>query len=226
MKNEAMDVIRGTGRVGLVASIILSVATYIFMIGLIGATIIVSKMPKELATVTTYGGARVELDATQAGLDETQVATIEEYLSDGVAGGATISFGRFNFPLWLYDKVNGEATFGGNLSTFALKDLSRVLIVGIIYLAVSAVMFAMNGFFAKALKDCKTPFSQTVVKPLSNFAFMLVIWAFVRGCAFAIIGSAFTGVVALSSSDLVIIVLCIVFFLGVRFFKACAVLAE
>lgn len=219
MKNDAIQGINQIGKIGFVLTVIASVICYMFLIGAIGAALLIHNAPESLATISVNVEAVVDLDLEEANLESTAVKTLQGYLEEGA--GASISMG--SLVLFLNDYVSngngGHGVFGGEISSFSLQSMWRLVLYVCIILAATVIMLLFNGFFAKSLKECKTPFDEKLLKDANNFAIAIVIWSVVVAFTNAMIEGIFTANVKVGPSGLVVIVLSIGIFFFVRILK-------
>lgn len=224
MKQEALERINSIGRIGLILTVIMSFACYMFMIFMIGAAIIIHNVPASLANVELSAQMLVDADFTGANLESAAVHTLQGYLTEGQ--GAAVSFGSIVLYLTEYvpNSVGGTGTFGGILSTFSLNQLWVLPLYVVIILAATVVMLLFNGFFTRTLKHCKNPFDEAVIKDATNFSYALVIWGFIVAGVSAMLEGVFTGTVKIGTTGMTIIVLCIVIFFFIRIWKNAAII--
>ena len=212
-----MDMIHQIGKIGFVLTIIASAAAWILGIIFIAMAVMVYNVPDSLAKITTSAEVEVDMDLTEANLDSTAVQTLQEYLEAG-EGGASIGAGSIVLYLTEYvaTEVGGNGTFGGELVSLSLKDLYRVPLIGGIYLLLTVGMLVFNGFFAKALRDAKTPFDEKLGTTSTNFSYILIIWGLLTAFVLATIKGMFTGVIKVDVAGIIIIVLTLFIFFFLR----------
>ena len=94
----------------------------------------------------------------------------------------------FDFDGQEYESVSVEKTDDGVIVNaeademeFDLRSVSKACLVGIVYLAAVLVMLYFLGSLMKEFKRCDTPFSEAVIRKMSNFAWSLVPMAVLSG---------------------------------------------
>lgn len=222
MKQESVQGINQIGKIGLFLTVIASLVCYMFMIGCIGAAIIIHNAPATLADITVNADTTINMNLADANLESTAVKTLQGYLEAGE--GASISLGSLNLYLTNYESTDngGTGVFGGQIAEFTFNELWVIPLFLCIGLAAAVVMLLFNGFFANSLKKCKSPFEEKVIKDGTNFAFVLVAWSVVTAAVMALVEGFFTGNVKIGGTGMVIIVLSLVIFFIMRIFRYAA----
>ena len=220
MKEEALAGINQVGKIGLLFTVILSLVSYIFMIVLIGAAIIIHNAPDSLATISIGANVDISMDLSEADLDSAAVETLQGYLTAG-EGEAALSLG--DISLYLHDCTTTEnganGSFGGTLSEFSFQELWKVVVCAVVALAATVVMLLFNGFFANSLRKCKNPFEEKVVKDAVNFSMVLVVWSVIVAMAVAVAKGMVLGAAKIGAIGYGLIVFCLVVFFINRIYK-------
>ena len=141
----------------------------------------------------------------------------------------------FDFDGQEYESVQVEQTDDGVIVSaeademeFDLRSVSKACLVGLIYLTAVLVMLYFLGSLMKEFKRCDTPFSEGVIRKMTNFAWSLVPMAVLSGFSGRInVGSlkAFSADLSYTINLSVMLVILVIFAL-VQVFKYGAALQQ
>lgn len=178
MKDTSIKKINTAGKVGYVVSILLIVCTIVAMVGIgiatVGAFVISNnEINVKMATnikINSTGNflGRLNSFVHIDGIDDFN--TLTEDAKEGIklndSDISELSVNEENGGLDINAKTNEI--------TFSMKRVIAALIAGFIFLGAVTISLYMVKALMKSLKDCETPFSEEVIKNMTNFATALV----------------------------------------------------
>lgn len=195
MKDEAILKINKVGKISHIIAVIVKVALSIGFVCAILGMIAVLCLPDDLITVGVQGNAVVKVDLTDVGLGVI-VGDIDDALEDIREG----SDSEFNIN-GVYYKVDSaemkdsviDIKASAGIIEFTLKDLWWVILMAALIMGMSIVLVIFIDKLCVAVMNCTTPFEDTVIKKLQNFAYALIPWSIVSSFAAGITSSFFSG---------------------------------
>ena len=179
MKKKAIGRINKMGKVGTILALIAKILVSILLVLSIAGFVAVLCLPDNLCTVKFDGRADVKVDLSKFGVDFGTKDTQE--IQEGIKDNANISYGGNQFSV---DKVDiGKSTLNiganANLTEFNLKDCSWALAGAILNLILLLVSTIFASRLTKAFRSCRSPFEDTVINRMKQFAYSLIPWAVV-----------------------------------------------
>ena len=128
-------------------------------------------------------------DAVKLSLGGTMKIQVSEKLYEGrFPVVSNLEDADFDFDGQEYESVSVEKTDDGVIVNaeademeFDLRSVSKACLVGLIYLTAVLVMLYFLGSLMKEFKRCDTPFSEGVIRKMSNFAWSLIPMAVLSG---------------------------------------------
>ena len=179
MKNSNIKKINTAGLIGYIISIILIIATIAGMVAI------------AICTAGAFSISNNEINvkiATDINVQSTGniLSKLNSFISiDGIEDLNTLTEDAKE-GIKLNDNDTSELSVqedgdGFNINvktneiTISMKKIITALIMGFIFLAAVTVSLYMVKALMKSLKDCETPFSDEIIKKMSNFAISLIV---------------------------------------------------
>lgn len=177
MKENAIKKINTMGKVGtivaLVAKIFVIVLLSLSVIGFVGVLV----LPSNLCTVKIDGRAKVGIDLSHFGVEMND--EVNKEITENVNENVDITYAGNHFSVDNVQTNDKGFNFdaGATLSEFNIKDVAWVLAGAIIYLILLLISTIYAGRLAKSFRSCQSPFEETVIKRMKQFAYSLIPWA-------------------------------------------------
>jgi len=201
MKENAINKINKVGHIGLILSKIVRGFLIAGFVGTIIGEIALCAMPSELFSVTV--GGIVEGTVSKKGIVKlTGNNTTEEEITAEVEKGALmIANGSFDIDDEEY-AINEFRNEGNNIAfsgaakspkTISVVTIRWTVALAALMIVISFVLFMYIGKLCKALEECESPFSETVIKSLNTFSYVLLGYVVVGGVTGAAVGGLVAG---------------------------------
>lgn len=223
MKEQAIQKIN---KIGKISGIITTIAKVLVGIGmvltLVGAVVCIV-LPEPLLKVAVGGEMAVEMDFGSLGMDLSEADMMKaqeslklemygeepEFTEVGVSSSAIMMKGAFeNF-------------------SFTMHDIARLLLLALVTLVMAFITLLFVGALCKAFRDCQSPFEESVIKKMQNFAYALIPWTIVTTVTNSMFDSLMNQKIALNLTlDLGVVLIVLVVLVLVHIFKYGAVLQQ
>ena len=215
MKELSIKRINTIGKAGNIIALICRIILIIAMIGLIAAIVVINVIPEKLVNVDlgTNVGVTVDISEFDKFPEEAQAEIrkgLDEAANDWEEDGA----------ITYYEVTDSTITirFTHNSKTFSLKDVNAPLIVGMFYVIGSYVILWFVAMLCRALRDCNSPFDDTVIRRMRNFAFSIIGWCVLAIVCNIVISSIFASAIQIGvgiSAGTILLVLVILGLCGI-----------
>lgn len=179
MQEQLIKKVNGIGNAGNVIALICRILLIIAFVGTLIALIACFVMPKTLFEASVGANLQVKVDFSGiASFTEQQRAQIESALSNAASNGLSDSF---DGTITGYEVTSSAVSLllTTPSSTFGVKNLVALLVVGMVSIAAAYVVLYFVGSLCRAFRDCFSPFDFSVIREMKKFAFSLVGWAVV-----------------------------------------------
>lgn len=195
-KETAISRINTFGNIGKVLSIIGIVFLSIVLVCSIAGTIAINVIPDEFLTLKVNGGMEVVCDvrALDPDVSMEEMEKVTELMNnDSVSAGVNLGAAHIELNEGYLDDAGIGHFFSGNATKdIKLSDLSSIMYALLVTLALTIVTLVFALRLSKAFEKCSSPFDETVIKRLKEFAFSLIPWALVENIPDAIVSKTFT----------------------------------
>lgn len=178
MKNSSIEKINTAGLIGYIISIILIVCTIVGMVGIgictAGAFAISNnEVNVKIATNINVNSTGNFLNKLNSFISFDEIEDLNTLTEDAKEG---IKINDSDISELSVKEENGGLTINAktNEITISIKRIIIALISVFIFLGAATVLLYMVKALMKSLKECETPFSEEVIKKMSNFATALV----------------------------------------------------
>lgn len=229
MKEHAIQKINQMGKVG---GIIITIAKVFCIIGLVLTligTIAVGCIPKNFVQLSGGGNATIEIDmsAINQSLSDEDRARI----NDGELireGNVELSADGVQFDQMSADgNVITMSASGNAKEKISLHDLTYVLVMALVSVAMTVVSLFFAGFLCKAFKECESPFEENVIIKMRNFAYSLIPWVILGSMTESALTSVKSGRFDVNLSiDFTMLVIVLIILALVYIFKYGAILQQ
>lgn len=174
MKEEAIVKINKMGKVGSVILKIARVVCYVGLAGVLMALIAVLILPKDLMDLSIGTNVGVTMDVSELGvqMDDTLQARVVNGIANGFikADSKKINLSDINID----GDVITANTESDLITKLGLSDLYKPMAVALVAIAVTILALYFAGSFCNTLENCTSPFDDTVINKLRNFAYSLI----------------------------------------------------
>ncbi len=179
MKELSIKRINTIGKAGNIIALICRIILIIAMLGLIAAIIVINVLPEKLVKVDLGANVGVTVDISDF---ETIPEDVQQDIREGLE--ETAKDWDENGAITYYEVTDSTITihFTHNSQTFGIRDVNGPLIVAMFYVVGSYVILWFVAMLCRALRDCNSPFDDTVIRRMRNFAFSIIGW-----CVLAIV---------------------------------------
>ena len=185
-KESAIGKINKVGKIGTVIITILKVLLIIGMVVTVVRSVLLYIIPDDIFTADMTMNVDMKIDMASFVSKDDKIETweeqnIEETLKKEFANDPETNGTNGDMKLEVLD-CDGYA-----ISVRGIMDVMKISLhrcafgvaALLIYLIASFVSVMFAGRLTKALRDCRTPFEETVIKALKCFAYSLIPWAFI-----------------------------------------------
>ena len=173
MKDKTISKINSLGNEGFVLTVIAKVLIVIAMFFCFAASIFFLAVPKDFLTLSISGNAkaRVNLSSVGKSLSEKEQADITKKVD-----GSSLNLNDSTYELSTVTADSDGFTAGGESGVLSIsfRKFAVLTIMGFLY---SAAVFASLIFLGKLctqLKNCRTPFEESVITSLTRFSWSLI----------------------------------------------------
>lgn len=224
MKEQTISKINSLGNVGFVLTVIAKVLIVIAMAACFAASIFFLAMPKDFLTLSISGNAKARINLSSVGktLSEKEQADITKNF-DG--SGFELDNSTYEFSTVTADSDGFTAGGESGVLSLSFRKFAVLTIMGFLY---SAAVFAALIFLGKLctqLKNCRTPFEESVITSLTRFSWSLIPTAVLSIVSTGIYKGFFSGNYSFSLDFTIVAAVLIVLAL-VQIFKYGAILQQ
>ncbi len=191
-KERAVKNINKIGKAGTAISSIMQVFLIIGLVGIIVGAAFLLTIPSDLFSFSINSGGYMEFN-----VDGMTEGGLKLFSKDPAGSFADVDFSMNGID---YKAVNTEVN--GSHVSMDLEGTSNVITparlcivlaaAGVIVLMTMAVMIFIKKL-CRSIRDCESPFDQTVIKNLEHCAWVLIPWVVVSGISQNFIKAALTG---------------------------------
>lgn len=181
MKEKAIQKINEMGKVGAVLALITKILVGISLVACIIGMIVTAILPRDMVQVDMTGTADVRVDLSNFGEDIFAKSGTKEEIVENVEKSSNIDYAGNKMDVSDV-KTEGsklQLVADGKLTTFDMRSCTWALAGGAISLAFLFASVIFAGRLAKAFRDCESPFEDTVIRCMKQFACSLIPWSVV-----------------------------------------------
>lgn len=202
MKQEAINKINTMGKVGHIMVIICRIFIIIGFVGLIAGIVAMAILPKDLVVATFKGEATVDinLEDFKVGFKEFDIKFSEEQqnqIKDELLNDDDIDMEVNGKELGVTDVEVTESSINFSAKTnnivFKISDLWYIIVLAALKLIAIFVILVFIDKLCVAIKNCKSPFEEKVIKSLEHFAFSLIGWSIANSLIDCFVNAVLTG---------------------------------
>lgn len=183
-KEDAIKKINQMGHGGQIISNIGKVILIIALVSMLPAIIVLIAFPKNFITMTYNSSSTVsiDLDRIHLSLSQQEINRIMESINDSTNG--SIKMDQEDMEALSDSQFNAspntlQYTFTDRDGiTFDLRRTVLPVLAAFITVAMALVSTFFIGSLCKAFRYCTSPFEDTVIHSMRNFAYSLIPWAF------------------------------------------------
>lgn len=191
--------LRNIHRIGSVGSQIVRICKILLILAMILVFLCFVKtlfMPENAVAVKIDGNAVVNINLDDFTNDGVKIMHINESAMEQFIKDNTTSIPYSDTSMDV-EQVSMEGHMAsilanGNLSEGNLRDFSWVLLTFLIYLALILMTVCFASRLVNAFRFCDSPFEQTIIKKMKQFAYSLIPWIFLSCIINNIMKSFFT----------------------------------
>jgi hypothetical protein len=226
-KDNAISKVNSIGKAGSIISkismICLTVGTVIAIIcGIIFLTV-----PKEDFTMKLDDNATITLNTGSKTLSSLFGINPERSASEIAQGSMSINDKEYSFVDTDYDANSKIVTYTlkSDNTAITVRRFALVAWIAVAYCVLNYVLLFFIKKLCDALKQCQTPFEESIITGIQRIAWALIPWAVLGGCFESILSTAFTGNIQIGIGLNLTMVLVILLLFGLaHIFKYGAVL--
>lgn len=231
MKTDAILKINKMGQVGNIVLIIAKVLCIIALVGTIVATAAIAAIPRDFITlgISGVGDVEVNMEAIGTQLTEEERMHIDQAMGEN---GGSMSLDVNGAEVY-FDSIeaNGNvihiSSSGATRQRMSLYNFLPGLICAIMTLALMLTSLFFAGALTKAFENCATPFEESVIKKMRNFAFSLIPWVVMTSISESVLNSVLSGAVNVNISiDFAMLAIVLIILALVYIFKYGAMLQQ
>lgn len=177
MKENAIRKINTMGKVGTIIALVTKILVSILLALSVIGFVVVLCLPSDLCTVKIDGRADVLVDLSSFGVNFDEID--QQEMVDGIKQNTDISYSGNHFNVDDVTVDGSQFSIGANadLAVFNLKDLAWALAGAIVVLIFLLISIIFAGRLTKAFRGCRSPFEETVIHRMKQFAYALIPWA-------------------------------------------------
>jgi len=191
-KENAIKKINSIGNIGYIVSIIARCFLIIGLVGTLAVCIVLLVMPKDTFKLTLNSNANLGITIKNFNLEK-----FKEQLN---SSDADISINGNNYYISDYesdvdydeDDNYLKANYTAKETVITPKRIITVMIIIDVVLIINIIIFTFVAKLCKAIKNCKSPFEDGVIKGIERLAWSLIPWGFFNSIAESIKETAFT----------------------------------
>lgn len=228
MKEQAIKKINKIGKISSIITLICKIAIGMGMGIMLLAAILFFAIPKGSIQVDGTKKTVVEVDVEKFGqtISEADAELIKAELAAETTGieldGDAVS------PEYV-EVIDNIIRIGEKGETFSLDmhDLSWMILMVLLMLALVMVTLCFIGSLCKAFRDCRSPFEENVIQKMQRFAYALIPWTIASSMIDSVGNGILSGRMDFNFSlDIGMILIVLVVFLLTYIFKYGAVLQQ
>lgn len=185
-KESAIGKINKVGKIGTVIITILKVLLIIGMVVTVVGSVLLYIIPDDIFTADMTMNMDMKIDVSSLVSKGDKTETLEEQnvgeqLKEEFAKDPETNGTKDNMIIEVLDCDGNTILLRGiqGVMKISLHRCAFGVAALLIYLVASFVSVMFAGRLTKALRDCRTPFEETVIKALKCFAYSLIPWAFI-----------------------------------------------
>lgn len=192
MKLDAVKKINTMGKVGNILALIARIFVILLLVLSLAGFITLLVLPEDLCKVKIDGRAQVLLDLGVFGWEADGNAAAE--MQEKVEKSANISYGGNHFAVDNMDMQGSQMQIDASarLTEFSSRTLAWALVGAMVNLILLLISTIFAGRLAKAFRDCESPFEDTVIRRMKQFAYSLIPWAIVSSVIGSLMQSIWT----------------------------------
>lgn len=179
MKQEAISKINKMGQIGQIFALIAKILIGFGAVVLLVSTILVAFIPQEFVNITAGGTAQVAVDLESIGvsMSEADQKLINSSQTDVTSGSLAANGIEYKVDEMKADEDGLLINASADNITFSLHDIWSVMFIGTLAMIMSFVTLWFIGSLCKAVRYCKTPFEENVIKKMQHLAISLIPWS-------------------------------------------------
>lgn len=176
-KEDAIRKINTMGKVGNIVAMIARIFVIVCLVLCVAGLVIVLVLPSNLCRLKVDGRAQVLVDLDAFGWEAEDDLARE--VQDSIKDKAGFSYGGSRFAV---DKVEMDGSqirvdSSARLTEIRIQNLAWVIVSTIVILGLLLVGIIFAGRLAKSFRDCESPFEESVIRRMKQFAYSLIPWA-------------------------------------------------
>ena len=229
MKEQAIKKINNFGNICHIFAIISKVLLIISFVALMGISILIAILPRDLFTTTIKGSASFNFNLEEFDMEFTDEE--QANITEALLGEDDSNIKLNNYDYGITDTVVGETYIDINAESqeiiIFLRDFLVVLFIAALTVAMSFITAIFIDRLCIALKNCSSPFEENVITKLQQFAFSLIPWSIASSISNSIMTSFFSGNIRIALGlDLEIVFLVLIILAIAYIFKYGAILQQ
>lgn len=191
-KEKALKSINSIGKAGTVISTVMQIMLIVGITALIIAGIVVMNIPGDMFEFRIESGGSIEFDANalpQSGIK------LFSYNSGDPNVDINFSMNGIDYKA-VNTVVNGDHVYAdleGKTNVITPSGLMIVLIAAAAILLLTMLVMIFIKKLCMSIRDCSTPFEESVIKGLERCTWVLIPWVVVAGVAKNVIESVLSG---------------------------------
>ena len=223
MKEQAISKINKIGKVSSIITLITKILVGIGIVLTLAGAIICFVIPKELFQVEVVADMVMEVDWSSLGItmSDAEILEAQEHIRLETSSDE---------PEFTETNVTGTSIMmKGNFEQFSLdlRDLAGMLVLVLVTLIMTFITLVFVDALCKAFRDCESPFEESVIRKMQNFAYALIPWTIVATVSNSISDSVLNHKMSFNFTlDLGVILIVLIVLVLVHIFKYGAVLQQ
>lgn len=200
MKEQAIKKINTMGKIGHIISIITKIALIAGLVGIIIGGIALALLPDDFITAKFKGNANVNINLEDAKFGLIDFGTDfsdkeKEEIEKALLGEEVdIEIENMDFIISNANVDDSSINFDANTNEIIFKfhDLLGILAMAAVAVISTYVLIIFIDKLCIAIQNCASPFDETVIKKLENFAFVILGWSLANSLINSVITSILT----------------------------------
>lgn len=226
MKEQIIQKIRKTGKVGSVLTLIAQIFLYAGLVCILAVTIFLAVLPKGFMTMQIEGSGKIYLQVPKL-VEKLKLTDLEKLETEG--HGHSLDLNGFELDMVNFTRTEDGLVIdaSGRLVDFSSKNLLYFMAAALVFLAMAIVTLHFIRKLCKAFQDCSSPFAPEVISALTRVAYAMIPWTLFSSLSEGCTNGILTGRFSLNlgiSLNVVFVVLLI--FILVLIFKYGAALQQ
>lgn len=226
MKEQILQKIRTTGKVGSVLTLIAQILLYAGVVCILAVTIFLAVLPRDFMTMQVEGSGKIYLHVPKL-VEKLKITDLEKLETEERRHRLDLNGFELDMVNFTRTETGLVIDASGRLVDFTSKNLLYFMAAALVYLAMAVVTMHFVRKLCKAFQGCSSPFDPEVIRALTRVAYAMIPWTLFSSLSEGCTNGILTGKFSLNlgiNLNMVFVILLI--FILVQIFKYGAALQQ